>query len=131
MADQSADPTPVLTVLRAIEKRGMVMAQDPDIHRISLRFVTAGVRHNLETIYGPNSEYLAEFPLVPATLSQAAVRETFLRTMDQLRRIIEGLETLVSHSATPARGRRICIGHGHSPLWRELKDFIADRLGLL
>lgn len=24
----------------------------------------------------------------------------------------------------------MAIGHGRSPLWRELKDFIADRLGL-
>ena len=27
-------------------------------------------------------------------------------------------------------GRRIFIGHGHSAVWRELKDFIEDRLGL-
>ena len=27
-------------------------------------------------------------------------------------------------------GRKIFIGHGHSPLWRDLKDFIADRLHL-
>src|SRR5262245_24437314 len=25
---------------------------------------------------------------------------------------------------------RIFIGHGHSPAWKELKDFIADRLRL-
>ena len=30
----------------------------------------------------------------------------------------------------PAAGRRIFIGHGHSADWRELKDFIEDRLGL-
>ena len=28
-------------------------------------------------------------------------------------------------------GTNIFIGHGHSPLWRELKDFIEDRLHLL
>jgi hypothetical protein len=28
------------------------------------------------------------------------------------------------------RGNRAFIGHGHSPLWRELKDFVHDRLGL-
>ena len=27
-------------------------------------------------------------------------------------------------------GRKVFIGHGHSPLWRDLKDFIADRLHL-
>jgi predicted nucleotide-binding protein len=27
-------------------------------------------------------------------------------------------------------GERVVIGHGRSPAWRELKDFIVDRLGL-
>jgi len=29
-----------------------------------------------------------------------------------------------------APGDKVFIGHGRSPLWRELKDFLADRLGL-
>ena len=28
-------------------------------------------------------------------------------------------------------GTRVFIGHGHSQVWRELKDFLEDRLGLL
>jgi hypothetical protein len=33
--------------------------------------------------------------------------------------------------ATQAKkGEKIFIGHGHSPAWRELKDFIVDRLKL-
>ena len=28
------------------------------------------------------------------------------------------------------RGTKVFIGHGHSPIWRELKDFIEDRLDL-
>jgi hypothetical protein len=30
----------------------------------------------------------------------------------------------------PAPGAKIFIGHGHSPAWRDLKDFIVDRLKL-
>ena len=30
----------------------------------------------------------------------------------------------------PRRGTKIFIGHGHSLAWRELKDFITDRLKL-
>ena len=30
-----------------------------------------------------------------------------------------------------AQGTRIFIGHGRSPVWRELKDFLEDKLGLL
>ena len=29
------------------------------------------------------------------------------------------------------KGKKIFIGHGRSPLWRELKDFIHDRLKLI
>jgi predicted nucleotide-binding protein len=29
-----------------------------------------------------------------------------------------------------AGGKRVFIGHGRSPVWRELKDFLSDRLGL-
>jgi hypothetical protein len=29
-----------------------------------------------------------------------------------------------------ARGTKICIGHGRSSVWRDLKDFIVDRLNL-
>jgi predicted nucleotide-binding protein len=33
-------------------------------------------------------------------------------------------------SMTKTTGTKVFIGHGHSPLWRELKDFIGERLGL-
>jgi hypothetical protein len=35
----------------------------------------------------------------------------------------------VEHKSAPTGGK-VFIGHGHSPLWRDLKDFIADRLHL-
>jgi len=34
------------------------------------------------------------------------------------------------HASAPGQGSAVFIGHGHSPLWRELKDFVQDRLGL-
>ena len=46
----------------------------------------------------------------------------------------EELEDQSKADATPIRtkpnGRNIVIGHGRSPLWRELKDFLKDRLCL-
>ena len=32
--------------------------------------------------------------------------------------------------ATEIAGTKVFIGHGRSPIWRELKDFLKDRLGL-
>ena len=60
-----------------------------------------------------------------------------------LERAFEGLEKALSLSAThlariderypkmkPQVGTKVFIGHGRSPLWRELKDFLRERLDL-
>lgn len=47
------------------------------------------------------------------------------------RRMADHLDRLAGISPVPVKsGNRIFIGHGRSPAWRELKDFLADRLGL-
>ncbi len=65
-----------------------------------------------------------------------------IRTMRHTRKTIVDLINLVRHAVShisrkqavshqrPAVGKRIFIGHGHSAAWRELKDFVEDRLGL-
>jgi predicted nucleotide-binding protein len=39
-------------------------------------------------------------------------------------------EVKKSERSTGTSGNRVFIGHGRSPVWRELKDFVDDRLGL-
>ena len=91
---------------------------------------TFRVQHELEKIYGINAPELNEFPSIPDTLPSSTIRETSNRKLEQLNRIIEDLEILVKNSVTPLRGKRIFIGHGHSPMWLLLKDFIENMLGL-
>jgi len=46
-------------------------------------------------------------------------------------RMAEHLDRIgTSASLGAMKGSRVFIGHGGSPLWRELKDFLHDRLGL-
>lgn len=46
-------------------------------------------------------------------------------------RVAEHLARISKLTPTTARGgNRVFIGHGRSPLWRELKDFLHDRVGL-
>lgn len=49
-----------------------------------------------------------------------------LRTADHIDRLSQRPET----SDDRQRGTRVFIGHGRSPQWRELKDFIWERLSL-
>lgn len=49
-----------------------------------------------------------------------------IRAADHIDRLSQRPET----SGDRQRGTRVFIGHGRSPQWRELKDFISERLGL-
>jgi hypothetical protein len=49
---------------------------------------------------------------------------------DQAAAHIERGERRTRRTEARMGGSYVFIGHGRSPLWRELKDFVADRLGL-
>lgn len=57
------------------------------------------------------------------------------RACEELERIVRQAGSHVSRREKISRrmevvGTNIFIGHGRSPLWRELKDFLEDRIGL-
>ena len=68
-------------------------------------------------------------------LSEAlAIRHT-CGVITNLIRISKQAESHVARRETHRKitrmnGTRVFIGHGHSPIWRELKEFIAERLNL-
>jgi len=88
------------------------------------------LRAHITQIYGKDSEIIKYFPPIREKLSPVEVA--------QIAGVINGrVETYMNYldeAATLAFGPRpvgkVFIGHGRSPLWRELKDFVSDRLGL-
>lgn len=126
----SDEPTPIIRILRNLMKRGDELLQKPKVNPGGLKMWSAGVRSNLSKIYGKNAPEINCFPLVTPNLPVHLNQEDLRNRLGHLQRIIEGLETLPQVAQTPLHGRHIFIGHGRSPLWRELKDFIADRLKL-
>lgn len=127
MTSAPLDPEPVVAALRRTVEDFRQRSGNP---RLLLQLLTNGARAQLVRIYGEDAAHLAHFPPVRGELSEAPAREELAKRLDHLQRIVEGLDTLPQVTATPLLGRRIFIGHGRSPLWRELKDFIADRLKL-
>jgi hypothetical protein len=67
-------------------------------------------------------------PLVTTEGNRAAAR---LRTRPDVQALLHPLSPDLGHSGTPAAidAARIFIGHGRAHDWRELKDFIQNRLG--
>lgn len=77
----------------------------------------------------------SKLPLHLRVLSEAlAIQHTF-GVITILIRISKQAKLHIAHRETYKRetrinGTRIFIGHGHSPVWREMKEFITDRLNL-
>lgn len=126
----STEPTPVIDILRRFLQQGTGFTKKPKVGRGILQMWTGAVRSHLAKIYGKNAPQLAHFPPVTPDLPDHLVQEDLKKRLGHLYRIVEGLEALLQVTQTPMSGKRIFIGHGRSPLWRELKDFIADRLEL-
>lgn len=146
MSEQSSESRPVLAYLRTLQDtRNHRLAKAANSSSNALRLWVRAVRTQLEKIYGKDSPYLEVFPLIsappvssnipglPTLMPQSSDIDApvvFAQRMAQLNRIVEDLESLVTNSVAPIRGKHIFIGHGRSLLWRVLKDFISDRLRL-
>jgi hypothetical protein len=125
------EPTPIIRILRNFIKKGNQILRFAKVHPGNVKLWSGGVRSHLAKIYGKNApEYDDYFPLTTPDLPEYLAQEDLRKRISHLQRIIEGLEKLPFVAQTPSLGKRIFIGHGRSPLWRELKDFIAERLNL-
>lgn len=80
--------------------------------------------------YGGNVVQLGHFTTIPNNLTDTEFKAVLSERTEHLRRFIENLDTALEATKSPLLGKRIFIGHGRSPLWRELKDLITERLGL-
>ena len=126
--DSSSEPTPLVGMLRLILSIGKQLAKNPKFSLVSLQSQVLRVRVQLQKIYGKDAPQLVAFP--PVTDHEGSLHDELARRMAHVERMLQALEAMPASTATPLMGSLIFIGHGRSPLWRELKDFIEDRLGL-
>lgn len=126
----SPEPTPLIAIFRRFLDRAEQMSKAPKLSQGGLQMWTGGIRSQLKKIYGKDSPVLEHFPRIPPDPPLRDIPGELARRVAHVQRIVESLEALPQITKTPIGGKRIFIGHGRSPLWRELKDFLADRLGL-
>lgn len=86
------------------------------------------VKHELRKIYG--NEALAQIPPLKLKVPPEILIQLQIEAIDKLETFINHSQALFQDSFGEKIGGKIFIGHGRSPLWRELKDFISERLGL-
>lgn len=123
------DPGALATLIEAIE-RGRRIATRQDLAPGQVRMWSASVRAPLRKVFGPDSPILEAWPTADTPVPKELARETLHERAGRLERLVSTVAAAGEKALAPGGVNRVFIGHGRSPLWRELKDFLNDRLSL-
>ena len=88
------------------------------------------VRVHLRKIFGSDSKVFSLWPAPDAQLRKDDALPAILKRLAQLEQLVSSLNEVGEATLSPTHGNRVFIGHGRSLVWRELKDFLVDRLAL-
>ena len=130
MESSSPQETALLTILRRFIESAKLMLAKGDINIGQLKVWSGTVGSHLKKIYGvshevPESLYPKQIPDNINATEELTKRARLLEDyVSEIERI--GVCAFVNRNL----GSRVFIGHGQSPIWRELKDFLTDRLAL-
>ncbi len=119
-----------LGALGAFVERGHLFLAKPDLSVGHVKMWIGGVRSHIRKIYGENSEVLGLLPHIEGPMSPQEARGALIERLNQLEHFLKGIVDVGRKAYSGQSGEKVFIGHGRSPIWREVKDFISDRLHL-
>lgn len=123
---------PIIANLAELNRQGIEFAQRPKLPVGLVKLWLGRVRIQLRKMYGSESEIVALWPTPDSPLAKEESRSVLLERVSQLEHLVSSLSNS-GRSALSSQGAQrnsVFIGHGRSPVWRELKDFLSDRLAL-
>lgn len=88
------------------------------------------MRAQLVKIYGRDSDIPGYFLPIKGKLTKESATEIASDLVERVEAFLHSEHENAACSLAGVNNRKIFIGHGRSPLWREVKDFLTDRLGL-
>lgn len=117
--------TPIRLLINQVIEYGQRLLAQGQIPIGRAQMHTRRAKHVLGKIFGEQGPHVLLFadPQIGTDANIfVAQRNAFL----------EAVASRLDASLRPMEviGKHVFFGHGHSPLWRELKDFVAGRLGL-
>lgn len=130
MDSSSPQENIILSVLlKHLEKAKSILAKG-SVKRGQVQVWSTLVKNQIQKIYG--AEHVISESLSPKLIPEGVDFDDELRKrMALLERYVLSLERSGSNIFLGKNeGSKIFIGHGRSPMWRELKDFLNDRLSL-
>lgn len=123
---------PIIANLETLILQGDQMAQESELKIGLVRMWFGRVGALLRKMYGSESEIVALWPIPDVHLSKDETRPILLNRVSQLKQLFSSLSNSgrIALASQEAPRNSVFIGHGRSPVWRELKDFLVDRLAL-
>jgi hypothetical protein len=121
---------PIVEILSGQVDRGRNMLDRRRLTPGDVKSWIRTVRFHLGRVCGSKPQVKGLFPVLEGTLPEDALKRLVVRRLSQLESFVQSLESLPPRVFGDSRSGRVFIGHGRSLLWRELKDFLWERLGL-
>jgi len=125
----TADEQPVIARLKTQLEKGHELLKAPVLRTGHVQLWLGPIRHQLKRLYGPGVDVYEIVPKVEGNLADDELRRVVNLRIRQLKMLILLLENAHRRAFGIGSGR-VFIGHGRSPVWRVVKDFISDRLKL-
>lgn len=129
----SFTPAEEKAVIERIEERLQKikqLLQEKRVQQLRLRMWIIFLRTQLTIIYGKNSDIIKFIAPLREKLHPDVAADRAADLTAQVETFISNIKEAGRLSFDPHKMGKVFIGHGDSPLWRELKDFLADRLSL-
>jgi len=114
--------------LRLTQVKKLVM--DGRMNQGNLQMLRAFLRAQMLKLYGKNSDIPRYFLPIRERIGPVAAAEMASVLIDRAETFVGLAHNVGILSFAARKPGKVFIGHGQSPLWRELKDFLSERLGL-
>ena len=128
--DSKTTEQSIIQNISQIIARGQNFLARPEFPLGPMKMWVAQMRQQLIMLYGDESIAVKNWPLIEMTISKDEAKQLLAAKLLKAQKLLYELEFSATRSIAPTTGQSIFIGHGRSPIWRELKDFLHDRLKL-
>lgn len=130
------DPPPTVEEKAILEKMELHLTKmkkllmDGRMSQVHLLLLVTFLRAQMLKLYGKDSRIPQYFLLIREKLGPVAAAEVASALIDQAETFVRLAHDIGTLSFAAKKRGKVFIGHGRSPIWRELKDFLFERLGL-
>ena len=125
-----AAPKPLLETLRWELERGQRFVARPDLTPAYVRISIGSIRRELRKLLGDDSPVVQAIHVPEPSESRNVLREQLRLQVQRLAIFLAHVDAATQQTIAPAGPPIVFFGHGRSPVWREVKDFVDERLHL-